>query len=65
VLLANGRDLAVATRTGRHHVRIFWNPDTFRLGVALQAVALVAAIGLATAQVRDRARNGSKQPGEA
>jgi hypothetical protein len=65
VLLANGRDLAVAVPTGRHHLRIFWNPDTFRLGVALLAIALVAAIGLAAAELRGQFRNGSREPGEA
>jgi hypothetical protein len=52
VLLANGRDLAVAVPAGRHRVDIVWNPDTFRWGVALQAGALLAAVALAAVSIR-------------
>jgi hypothetical protein len=65
IVPANGRDLAVAVPAGNHRVRIFWNPETFRLGVAFEAVALIAAIGLAAAQARSRSRRGSRVPGEA
>jgi hypothetical protein len=44
VLLANGRELAVAVPPGRHRVEIFWSPTSFRRGVVLQALALVAAL---------------------
>ena len=41
VLLANGRDLAVAVPPGRHRLRIYWNPGTFRTGVVIQAAVLL------------------------
>ncbi|PYQ68227.1 MAG: hypothetical protein DMF54_01420 [Acidobacteria bacterium] len=44
VVLANGRDLAVAVPAGRHHVEMFWNPAPFRFGVALQGLALFLAV---------------------
>src|SRR5512141_3222327 len=33
VLLANGRDLAVAVPAGRHRADLVWNTDAFRSGV--------------------------------
>ena len=54
VLLANGRDLAVALPAGRHHVEIFWNPAPFRFGVALQLLALVSALGMGIAGLGPR-----------
>jgi hypothetical protein len=56
VLLANGRDVAIAVPAGRHRLRVFWNPDMFRSGVALQAGALLA-IGLAAAGLRRKPRS--------
>ncbi|MDQ5872000.1 MAG: hypothetical protein M3547_07295, partial [Acidobacteriota bacterium] len=44
VLLANGRDLAVAVPPGKHRIEIFWNPTSFRRGFVLQALALMAVI---------------------
>ncbi|HZI67585.1 MAG TPA: hypothetical protein VFF17_13560 [Thermoanaerobaculia bacterium] len=56
VLLANGRDLAVAVPPGKHRVEIFWNPASFRRGVVLQGLALLAAFGtLLGGFVRSRA----------
>lgn len=45
VLLANGRDLAVAVPAGKHRVEIFWSPASFRRGVLLQVLAFLAALG--------------------
>ena len=36
VLLANGRELAVAVPPGKHRVEIFWSPTSFRRGFVLQ-----------------------------
>ena len=46
VLLANGRDLAVAVPPGKHRVEIFWSPASFRWGVLLQGFALLVALGV-------------------
>jgi hypothetical protein len=43
VLVANARDLAVAVPAGRHSVEIAFDRRPFRLGVAVQALALLAA----------------------
>ena len=56
VLLANGRDLAVALPAGRHRVEIFWNPAPFRSGVALQLAAFLLALALAAGEIPRRAR---------
>ena len=56
VLLANGRDLAVALPAGRHRVEIFWNPAPFRSGVALQLAALLLALALAAGEIPRRPR---------
>ena len=45
VLLANGRDLAVAVPPGKHRLEIFWSPTSFRRGFVLQGLALLAALG--------------------
>ncbi|HVE65495.1 MAG TPA: hypothetical protein VNC59_02860, partial [Thermoanaerobaculia bacterium] len=56
VLLANGRDIAVAVPPGKHRVEIFWSPASFRRGVVLQALVLLAALGtLAAGFVRKTA----------
>ncbi len=44
VLLANGRDLAIPVPAGHHRVEICWDPGPFRLGVTLQALALLVAV---------------------
>jgi hypothetical protein len=49
VLLANGRDLAVAVPPGKHRVEIFWSPASFRRGFVLQALALLSALGVGLA----------------
>ena len=59
ILLANGRDLAVALPAGRHHVEIFWNPAPFRSGVGLQLLALVSALAIGIAEIPRRARAGA------
>ena len=56
VLVANGRDLAVAVPAGRHRVEIEYDRGPFRLGVALQAAALSSAAVL-TARTRARRRD--------
>jgi hypothetical protein len=45
VLVANGRDLAVAVPAGTHELEIAYDPGPFRIGVAIQAAALVCALG--------------------
>lgn len=46
VLLANGRDIAVAVPPGKHRVEIFWDPASFRRGFVLQVLSLLAAVGV-------------------
>ena len=43
VLVANGRDLAVAVPAGRHRVEFRYDRSPFHRGVSLQALALLAA----------------------
>lgn len=51
VVVANARDLAVAVPAGRHRVEFEFDRTPFRLGVALQAGALVlAAVAAAAAR---------------
>ena len=60
VLVANARDLAVAVAAGRHRVEFEYDRSPFRLGVALQAAALLlAAAAVATAS---RGRAVAKTP---
>jgi hypothetical protein len=54
VLLANGRDLAVAVPAGRHRLEVYWNPRGFRAGAALQAAALLAALAIAVIEAARR-----------
>ena len=56
VLLANGRDLAVAVPAGRHRLEIAWSPRGFRAGAALQAAALLAAFAIAVIEAARRRR---------
>jgi hypothetical protein len=48
VLVANGRDVAVAVPAGRHEVALEWDRSPFRRGVLLQASGLVVALAAAT-----------------
>jgi len=50
--VANARDLAVAVPAGKHRVEIAYDRTPFRLGVALQAAALLVAVGVAAATRR-------------
>ncbi|HMA19117.1 MAG TPA: hypothetical protein VKS03_11820, partial [Thermoanaerobaculia bacterium] len=52
VLLANGRDLAVAVPGGRHRVEVAWSSVTFRLGVLFQAIASLAALTIVATSIR-------------
>jgi hypothetical protein len=52
VLVANGRDLAVPVPGGRHRVEIAYDRGPFRLGVAVQALVVFAALGAAVASRR-------------
>ena len=45
-LVANGRDLAVPVPAGRHSVELEYDPGPFRLGVWIQAFALLLAVAL-------------------
>jgi hypothetical protein len=56
VLLANGRDLAIAVPGGRHRVEIFWNATPFRYAVGLQLLALFVAVAVTVGEVPRRAR---------
>ncbi len=47
VLVANGRDLAVAVPAGSHRVEIAYDRRPFRWGVGIQAAALLAAVAVA------------------
>jgi hypothetical protein len=65
VLLANGRDVAVAVPAGRHRVEFFWDPTSFRTGVALQLVALLAALAIGIAELPRRPRRAPRAPAPA
>jgi hypothetical protein len=65
VLLANGRDVAVAVPAGRHRVEFFWDPTSFRTGVALQLVALLAAVAIGIAELPRRPRRAPRAPAPA
>ena len=52
VLVANGRDLAVAVPGGRHRVAIEYDRRPFRWGVGIQAAALLAAAAVALTRRR-------------
>jgi hypothetical protein len=56
VLLANGRDLAIALPAGRHRVEIYWNPTPFRSAVGLQLVALLLALAIPLGELLQRPR---------
>ncbi|MEO8348360.1 MAG: hypothetical protein ABI610_05565, partial [Acidobacteriota bacterium] len=65
VLIANGRDVAVAVPPGKHRVEIFWSPTSFRRGVGLQALGFLAALGAMIAGIakpRERARTDKRHP---
>jgi hypothetical protein len=47
VLVANGRDVAVAVPAGRHQVEIEWDRSPFRRGVVIQAAGLLVALAAA------------------
>lgn len=64
VVVANARDLAVAVPAGRHRVAFEYDAAPFRRGVALQAAAFLAALGVAAATRRGSARRQQPQVGE-
>ncbi len=47
VLVANGRDLAVAVPAGTHEIEIAYDRAPFRIGVAIQAATLLVVLGAA------------------
>jgi hypothetical protein len=64
VLVANARELAVPVSAGRHRIEIAYDRGPFRRGVALQAAAFLAAVGVALATRRAvRARPAPPAPG--
>ena len=62
VLLANGRDLAVALPAGRHRVEIFWNPAPFRSAVGLQLLAILLALTILLGELVRRPRRATASP---
>jgi hypothetical protein len=56
VLLANGRDVAIAVPAGRHRIRVFWDPNTFRIGVVIQALAMLVGVAAGVRELFQRAR---------
>jgi uncharacterized membrane protein YfhO len=62
VLLANGRDLAIALPAGRHRVEIFWNPTPFRSAVGLQLLALALTLAIAASELVRRPRRARATP---
>ena len=56
VLLANGRELAIALPAGRHRVEIYWDPTPFRSAVGLQLVAFLIALAIAAGELARRPR---------
>ncbi|MET0618707.1 MAG: hypothetical protein ABW056_00445, partial [Thermoanaerobaculia bacterium] len=64
VAVANARDLAVEVSAGQHRVEIAYDRGPFRQGVAIQAAAFLAALGVALA-VAARPRRSRRAPGVA
>jgi len=64
VLLANGRDLAVAVPAGRHRVEFFYDVSPFRLGVLLQVLAFLLALAAAARELPRRPRPALRQSTE-
>ena len=62
VAVANARDLAVEVSAGQHRVEIAYDRGPFRQGVAIQAAAFLAALGVAVAA---RPRRSRRAPGVA
>jgi len=60
ILLANGRDLAIAVPAGRHHVEVFWNPGPFRIGSLLQALALFPVLAAVAWELALSFRRGDR-----
>ena len=56
VAVANARDLAVEVSAGQHRVEIAYDRGPFRQGVAIQAAAFLAALGVAVAARPRRSR---------
>jgi hypothetical protein len=54
VLLANGRDLAIAVPGGRHRIEIDWSSQAFRVGVFIQLAAILAILAIALLRFRRR-----------
>jgi len=60
VTVANARDLAVEVPAGRHRVEIAYDRGPFRRGVAIQAAAFLAALGVAVAARPRRSRGAPR-----
>jgi hypothetical protein len=52
VLLANGRDVAIAVPAGRHRVEIHWSSRAFRAGVFVQLAAVLAILAVTAVRIR-------------
>jgi len=60
VTVANARDLAVEVSAGKHRVEIAYDRGPFRRGVAIQAAAFLAALGVAVAARPRRSRGAPR-----
>jgi len=52
VLLANGRDVAIAVPAGRHRIEIDWSGRAFRAGVFVQLAAVLAILAITVVRFR-------------
>jgi uncharacterized membrane protein YfhO len=61
VVIANGRDLAVAVPAGRHEIQLWWDESPFTRGVLLQAIGVALVLG-AVMVARSRSRGAAARP---
>ncbi|HEY1251383.1 MAG TPA: YfhO family protein [Thermoanaerobaculia bacterium] len=56
--------VGVALAPGVHDVRLVYRPESFRIGAAISAVALLVALGASASRRRERAASGAAASGE-
>ncbi len=64
VLIANGRDLAVAVPAGRHRIDFAYDPRPFQIGVWMQACAALLLLSLALIARPGRGDRGGSLPSD-